>query len=152
MKLSKQNKYQIAKDSKRLNIKQKWRSKETKANSISKSKSGDLRRNYTNTIHYHHETLELALIIKSMSLLNFDLLTTWHYIINRKNVEKRQHIKLANEAMLFVSIFLIHNSKTKIFTVKNDIKKYFQRTLITKISKKFKNHLRHFRPFFKYCR
>ena len=57
---------------------------------ISKSKSVDVRLNFTSTIHYHHETLELVLIIKLI-----DLLRSWYYIIKQKIIEKNQDIKLA---------------------------------------------------------
>ena len=62
---------------------------------MSKSKSGNLRCNFTSTIHYHHEALELALLTKPMGLLKVDLLTSWYYIINQKIIEKSQDIKLA---------------------------------------------------------
>ena len=49
------NKYKVAKGPRRLKTKQKWRAKEPKSKSI----SGDLRLNFTGTMHYHHEALEL---------------------------------------------------------------------------------------------
>ena len=57
---------------------------------ISKSKSVDVRLNFISTIHYHHETLELVLIIKLI-----DLLRSWYYLIKQKIIEKNQDIKLA---------------------------------------------------------
>ena len=71
-----------------LKTKQKWRAKEAKSKSIPKSKSGDLRLTVTGIIHYHHEALELVLIIKHMGLLKVDLLTSWYYIINQKIIER----------------------------------------------------------------
>ena len=59
-------KYKVAKDLQRLKTKQKWRAKEAKSKSISKSEYGDLRCNFTSTIHYQHETLELPLIIQNL--------------------------------------------------------------------------------------
>ena len=87
-------KYNVAKDLQRLKTKQKWRAKEAKSKSIPKSEYGDLRCNFTSTIHYQHETLELPLIIKPMGLLKVDLLTSWYYIINQKSLKKSQHVKL----------------------------------------------------------
>ena len=49
------NKYKVAKGPRRLKTKQKWRAKEAKSKSI----SGDLRLNFTGTMHYHQEALEL---------------------------------------------------------------------------------------------
>ena len=39
--------------------KENWRAKEAESKSISKSKSGDLRLNFTSRTHYHHEILTL---------------------------------------------------------------------------------------------
>ena len=43
--------------------------KKDKSNPTSKSKSGDLTLTFTSTIHYHHEALELGLIIQTTGLL-----------------------------------------------------------------------------------
>ena len=52
------NKYKVVKDHpQRLKTKQIWRPKEAKSKSKSKSNSGDLRCNFTDTIHYHYEAL-----------------------------------------------------------------------------------------------
>ena len=48
---------------------QKWRTEESKSNSITKFNYGDLRLNFTSTIHCHREALELVLIITPMGLL-----------------------------------------------------------------------------------
>ena len=66
--------YRVAKDPQRLKTTQKWRAKEAKSKSISRSKFGEFKRNLTNTMNYHHETLELFLILKPMNLLKVDLL------------------------------------------------------------------------------
>ena len=55
---------------------------------MSKSKSEDLRLNFTSKIHYQHETLELVMIIKPMDFQTVDLLISWDYIINQKIIEK----------------------------------------------------------------
>ena len=47
--------------------------KEAKSKFISKSKSGDLKLNFTSIVHYHHKALELVLIIKPVGLLEIQI-------------------------------------------------------------------------------
>ena len=111
-------KYKVVKDHpQRLKTKQIWRPKEAKSKSKSKSNSGDLRRNFTGTIHYHYEALEFILIIKHVDLPKVDLLTSQYS--TQKSLKKTNIINLQNEAMLLVKTFLMHNSKTNIFSGKH---------------------------------
>ena len=66
----KSSKYEVPKYPGRLKSWQKWRAKEAKSKSIWKSKSVDLRLDFTSTIHYHHDLV----IIKPMGLIEVQII------------------------------------------------------------------------------
>ena len=144
----KSNKYEVAKYPGRLKSWQKWRAKEAKSKSIWKSKSVDLRLDFTSTIHYHHDLV----IIKPMGLIEVQIIkylqivskssfwqffwpvTTRYYIINQKIIEKSQDVKLVKIKHCYwlrSFWFIIQGlkfSQTSTFCkmlVKNNIKKTF---------------------------
>ena len=80
--------------------------------------------------------------------------TSWYYIIDQKIIQNSQVVKkklnLKNQDILLVEAFLVHNSRTKILPdmpfSQNDspeqyLKKHFQRNLMIKHLKKFKNFI-----------